>query len=294
MHQVDAFTDTIFGGNPAGVVTNANRLSDQEMKHIAREMNLSETAFVLKSTSDAADVKFRFFTPATVEIDLCGHATIGALYELSRMEMYGLGKKGGNKIRVETNAGILEMSVAQGKDNKPRITFAAPAVAMEDYRLQGKAFANEFGIPTNVLLPQGKVLIDRKLNYIYIPIATLKYLSKLQFDFDTIRMNFADENIIVFCLYTNETFGENSDLHARVTGPLIGIDEDPFTGSTQSGLLHAAKQLGIVDNKQSTFIVEQGNFIGRPGFVEVTHDRKTDEVSVTASAVQVFSTILVL
>ncbi|HKI78703.1 MAG TPA: PhzF family phenazine biosynthesis isomerase, partial [Ignavibacteriaceae bacterium] len=70
--QIDAFTDKPFGENPAGV-TFAGDLNDNEMQLIAKEMNLAETAFLGKS--DKADYHLRWFTP-TVEVELCGHATI--------------------------------------------------------------------------------------------------------------------------------------------------------------------------------------------------------------------------
>jgi PhzF family phenazine biosynthesis protein len=290
LHQVDAFTNVKFGGNPAGVVTNADGLSDEIMIKIAREMNLSETAFVLSPTSDAADLKLRFFTPSSAEIDFCGHATVGTLYELSRLSMYGLGKKGQNKVRVETNAGIINMSVTCDTNDKAHISFAAPGVDMQDYRLQGQAFADEFGIPVGALRPESKVLIDRKLNYVYVPIASLDQLGKLQFDLAKMRVNFAAENIIIFSLFTDGTFDKKSDIHVRVIGPLIGIDEDPFTGSNQSGLIHAAKQVGAIDANKENLIVEQGNFIGRPSFATIKHNIKTDDLLVTANAAQVFST----
>jgi PhzF family phenazine biosynthesis protein len=293
LHQVDAFTDKIFGGNPAGVVTNADGLTDKEMAHVAREMNLSETAFVLAPTSIKADVKLRYFTPSA-ELDFCGHATIGTLYELSRLGKYGLSKNGRNDIRVETGAGVLSMSVTCQKDAEPRITFVAPPVEMEAYRSQGQVFADAFGISTNALLPKGEILIDRKLTYLYIPIASLEQLGALQFDFERIRTHFASDNIIAFCLFTSDTFDKKSDLHARITCPLIGIDEDPFTGSIQSGLVHAAKQLGLIDSKQSAIRTEQGNFLGRPGFADVMHDISAETVSITASAAQVFSTTMEL
>lgn len=93
LHQVDAFTDKLFGGNPAGVVTNADGLTEEEMQKIAREMNLSETAFVLKPTQDGADVRLCFYTPPGDRIKFCGHATIGTLFQLAQLNLYGLGAK---------------------------------------------------------------------------------------------------------------------------------------------------------------------------------------------------------
>src|SRR5260370_21149929 len=81
--QVDAFTDRTFAGNPAGVVLGADGLTDRQMQAIARELNNSETAFVLEADADDHDVRIRFFTP-TVEVPSCGHATIAAHYVRAR------------------------------------------------------------------------------------------------------------------------------------------------------------------------------------------------------------------
>jgi PhzF family phenazine biosynthesis protein len=182
LHQVDAFTDTLFGGNSAGVVTNADELNDSEMANIAKEMNLSETAFVLKPTNVDADIKLRYFTP-TEEVQFCGHATVGALYELARLHMYGLGGFGQSSIRVETNIGVINISVTQGNDSQSRITFSTPKVSMEPYRLQGEEFAHSFGIPTDVLGKNGEILIDNELNYVYIPVRSLRQLGDLKFNY---------------------------------------------------------------------------------------------------------------
>lgn len=77
IYQVDSFTRKKFSGNPAGVVLDADGLSEAQMQAIARELNNSETAFVLAPEADDHDVRVRFFTPTT-EVPSCGHATIAA------------------------------------------------------------------------------------------------------------------------------------------------------------------------------------------------------------------------
>src|SRR5579883_1644576 len=94
LHQTDAFTNTLFGGNPAGVAFDADQLTTADMENIAREMNLSETAFILKPTARDADFKLRYFTSGKAEIKFCGHATIAALYELGRASRCGMDKPG--------------------------------------------------------------------------------------------------------------------------------------------------------------------------------------------------------
>lgn len=79
LYQVDSFTREKFRGNPAGVISNAEGLDENQMQKIARELNNSETAFVFQSNDKNYDVHVRFFTP-TSEVPICGHATIAAHY----------------------------------------------------------------------------------------------------------------------------------------------------------------------------------------------------------------------
>ena len=90
--------EIFFSGNPAGVVTNADELDSRTMQKIAREMNLSETAFIINRKTDEYDIEVRFFTPKT-EVPICGHATISAHYVYAKE--HGL-KKG--IIRQKTKA----------------------------------------------------------------------------------------------------------------------------------------------------------------------------------------------
>lgn len=290
LHQVDAFTDRLFGGNSAGVVTNADQLTVQEMKQIAREMNLSETAFVLSPSGHEADVRLRFFTCTGDEVQFCGHATVGTLFQLAQLKSFGLGESGQHKVRVETGIGMIAMTVTNTVD-VPEVTFTAPPVTLEPYRLQGEDAAKALSVAPDLFLAEsGTMLLDTTLNYLYIPVASLKALGDQQFNATHVRQTFRAEGIVVFCFYSNETVHPHSDLHARGLAPLIGIDEDPFTGSMQAGLVQAAKQNNFIKEAQEHIITEQGNFVGRPGFAMITH--ADDQLMVTAKAVQVFSTTL--
>lgn len=288
LHQVDAFTGELFGGNPAAVVTNADVLSDSEMKKIAREMNLSETAFVLPPTEPDATLKLRFFTPTGDEVKFCGHATVATLFQLAQINLFQLGRPGKNDVRVETNAGVLSMEVIN-EDGATNVAFTAPEVDLVPYRLQGADFAKEFRISPALLKNDAEILIDTNLNYVYVPVASLELLGSQAFEFGHIRDTFREEGVIVFCLYTNETRRASADLHARSLVPTIGIDEDPFTGSMQAGLVRAAQRTGSLPADQHQIVTEQGDFMGRPGVARIEIGQN-DEVTVKAGAVSVFST----
>ncbi|WP_322751850.1 MULTISPECIES: PhzF family phenazine biosynthesis protein [unclassified Frankia] len=294
VHQVDAFTQKVFEGNPAGVVTNADELSDDEMGNIAREMALSETAFALSPTRSDATLRLRFFTRGASEVDFCGHATVATLFQLARMGRFGLDRVGRHTIYTETDVGLLDIGVERRSRDSISVSFVAPSTDLAEYRVQSWELADMLGIPSAVLLPRGTALVDRKLNYLYVPVESIEQLGGLRADPAVLRSSFGDQQIVVFCLFTNETFSDNADLHARGLAPLVGIEEDPFTGSMQAGMIKSAKANGMIRAELGTIVVEQGHFMGRPGSAIVTHDPKTSTVVVTGEGVHVFSTTITL
>lgn len=110
LFQVDAFTSEKFTGNSAGVVLDADHLSEKQMQQIARELDNSETAFVLSSDGPDHDVRVRFFTPTT-EVPLCGHATIAAHY----VRAY-TGKLSSQVFKHKTGAGVLPVEILSRED----------------------------------------------------------------------------------------------------------------------------------------------------------------------------------
>ena len=131
IYQVDAFTKELFRGNPAGVVTNAEGLSEAQMLAIARELNNSETAFVLPAEGEDHDIRVRFFTP-TMEVPLCGHATVSTHYVRALEE-------GMDTCRVvqKTGAGLIPVDIVKQADGDYAITMTQGAISI------GETFAPE-------------------------------------------------------------------------------------------------------------------------------------------------------
>ncbi|HTS00715.1 MAG TPA: PhzF family phenazine biosynthesis isomerase, partial [Bacteroidota bacterium] len=113
--QVDAFTETPLTGNPAGVVVKADGLTDRQMQMVAREMSVPETAFILPPTMPGADLRIRWFSP-TVEVPLCGHATIASFHALAESNMCGMENPGAYSFNLETRSGILPVEVTKTRD----------------------------------------------------------------------------------------------------------------------------------------------------------------------------------
>ena len=115
LYHVDAFTTSRFRGNPAGVVLNADGLSDAEMQDLARELKHSETAFVLAPDGADHDVRLRYFSPTT-EVPLCGHATIATHYVRA-----GLPGFGSSEFRQKTAAGIQRIRIGRNEVGGRRV-----------------------------------------------------------------------------------------------------------------------------------------------------------------------------
>lgn len=105
--QVDAFTTRPFAGNPAGVVLDADGLSDEAMQKIAAEMNVAETAFVTPATRPGHDLKLRWFTPSGKEITFCGHATVATVHLLVET-----GRLNRDRVVFDTLGGTLAVAIS--------------------------------------------------------------------------------------------------------------------------------------------------------------------------------------
>lgn len=207
LYQVDAFTNKVFGGNPAAVCVLDNWLEDSIMQNIAAENNLSETAFIVK---DEKGYFIRWFTPE-VEVDLCGHATLASAYVLF------------NHYEIETNL----------------IEFQTKASGILQVEKNGDNFTLNFPSDTcdNVAIPQSLIsafniepseTYKGKTDYLLV-YSNQKEIEELKPDFSTIRTA-GVRGIIV------TASGDKTDFVSRFFGPGVGVDEDPVTGSAHTTL----------------------------------------------------------
>jgi trans-2,3-dihydro-3-hydroxyanthranilate isomerase len=287
IRQVDAFTAVPHTGNPAGVVLDAAGLSQEQMQAVAREMNLSETAFVLPPTRHGADVRIRWFTP-TVEVPLCGHATVASFHALAEEGRLGIAGPGSYAFSLETSDGNLPVQV----DRKERGTMVylglripvfekVPHLKVDLVRL--------LGIPAVEF--DSRVPILRE-SYLYVFIRRLHTLFTMKPNFLNISAFLSARALNGLCLYTLETIDRDSKVHSRFFAPNCGINEDPVTGSSHGPLgviLHDHGLLSAIDGT-STFQGEQGDAIARRGrvLVEVTgREGKAVSVRIGGQAVTV-------
>lgn len=200
--QVDAFADAPFTGNPAAVMPLARWLDDGVLQAIAAENNLSETAFTVPTPDDPdADHALRWFTP-TVEVKLCGHATLASGHVL-------MGSRSALRFRTR-DAGIL--TVARDRDG---YALSLPAWSLEPRPLPELA-AGLGGAPIQSFWRQGGYSL-----FLFQDAAAVRALEP----------DFARLKALGDIMLMATAPGEDSDIVSRVFVPGGGVDEDPVTGS---------------------------------------------------------------
>lgn len=292
--QVDAFTDKLFGGNPAAVVFNAESLSDIEMKQIAREMNLSETAFILPS--ETGNFRLLYFTPSGNEIKFCGHATVGALHAIALENEFGITKAGTYPLKVETNVGLMDMFVDYRSDKDISIQFNSTEIDLVIDKYSHEVNAEALGIDVLLIDESIPVMRDRTNNYVYLKVKSLKDLEKINYDVKKAHDFASKDGTVIFCLMINESFDGKNQIHSRCFAPLVGVVEDPATGSAQGALAAYALLNKLISEDGRIIGLEQGHFINRPSQINVKLIKEKDKFKATvfAKAVSVFRTELKL
>lgn len=285
VYHVDAFTSVPFRGNSAGVVLHADGLSEAQMQLIARELRHSETAFLL--TSNDSDVHIRYFTP-TVEVPICGHATVAAHYV--RANVLGLGNTtvwqtslaGRHRVDIEAIGDDYHISLEQGIPGfEPPLQGAVRAAIIRALHLSEDDMLP--GLPIQVATTgHSKVMIPLK------PEVDLDALSPDLQALATISQQIGCNGFFPFQIRT----GENAT-DGRMFSPAIGIVEDPVTGNANGpmGAWLVHHRLMAHDGKTLRVQGHQGRALGRDGIVDVTvaiRDNQPEKVTITGSAVILF------
>jgi len=287
--QVDAFTRKPFTGNPAGVVLEANELKSKDMLRIAREINVSETAFVLDAPNDEVDLAIRWFTP-TQEVDLCGHATIAAFHAMAEEGMFGLEVDEAQTFLVDTKSGIITVDV-EWQDLRPYIRMSLPIPKFSPFPGEIANLCGALGLSEIELSQKVKPQITHN-GYVYIPVKDFDSLKTLEPNSFLLKRLGERHDLNGFAVVTTDTGNKDIDWHMRFFAPTMGILEDPVTGSANGPMAVFLWYNGFLeeDQKLFTFKAEQGRFVDRPGMVHVqmlVTDTAVEELMIAGEAVTV-------
>jgi PhzF family phenazine biosynthesis protein len=290
VHQVDAFTQAPFTGNPAGVVLNADVLAEAQMLAIARELNNSETAFILAADADDHTVRARFFTPRS-EVGFVGHATVAAQYVLSRRH------DAPRWQRQKSKAGIVDIEVrGSGPERAIAIRRAPPALGRELNDRERLAVLDALALASESLDTRMPLrIIGATGTRLMIGVRGPEPLKHLKPDMQRLTTLSAQIGAAGYFVFTLTPDAADHLSESRMFCPALGIPEDPVSGNAH-GLLGAhLADLGLLQRtgERARFTGIQGHSLHRPGRVEVELEftgKALAGVWISGQAVSIFET----
>ena len=294
IHQVDAFTLERFTGNPAGVVLNADGLTDTQMLAIARELNNADTAFIFTADGTDHDVRARFFTPRT-EAGFVGHATVAAHHVLSALP------EAPQRLRQKSKAGIVEIEVrGDGGQRKIAIRQNPPPLGREINDRERLAVLDALALATDDLDTRCPLHIaGASSTRLLIGVRSVEALNHLKPDMARLTTLSAQVGAAGYFVFTLAPESGGHLTEARMFCPALGIPEDPVSGNAHGLLGVYLIQNGLLshDRHRAAFRGVQGRWLHRPGQVEVELQMAGGTVSavwIIGQAVSVFQTEMTL
>lgn len=313
LYIADAFTEELFGGNPAGVVVlDGDFPKEETMVKTAAELRYSETAFVKKLEDGSFHT--RYFTPAA-EVDLCGHATIATFTVLREAGLLGEGTytnhtlAGDLEIRVGANSVLMEMGAPKIEGEiKDEVALKElyNVMGIEDFRphvvgdnfgkLTDIANATAGGEPVHPQVNIYPKMVSTGLLDIMMPVADRKALDDINPDFPALTelsKKYGVVGVHAFCppdeaeLKADQEKGLTAltggvTAHARNFAPLYDIDEEAATGTSNGALTYYLQSVGVLGGKAKACIV-QGEKMERPSVIRT--DIEGERIMVGGNAV---------
>ena len=274
-YVIDVFTDKQFEGNQLAVFPIAEGLSDKSMHNIAKEFNSSAPVFIT-STEEKNIKMVRIFTPAS-EVDFAGHPNIGAAMLLARIGEYSDEKQidiifkekvGDIPLRIYFENSIpqnAELSTAKlpEKGEAPSLEEIAKVISLDVSDI----------VPTEIPLS-----FSCGLPFLFVPITSLEKLKQAVLNQEQWKNNISQSWAPQLYLFTKETELSNSNFHARMFAPALGISEDPATGSAAAALAGFISEYMEKNDGTFTYVVEQGFEIDRPSIIEMSFTQKNHKI----------------
>lgn len=269
---IQAFVDDARGGNPAGVVLNADRFDRTARQTIAAQIGLSETAFV--SSSQVADFKLEFFTPVR-QIAQCGHATIATFSYLAQQGML-------NRTRstMETVDGVrsihLEGNQAFMEQRSP--IFTRPDSLLADQNLRPILESLHLS-PNDLLEGHQPMIVNTGNSFLLVPLRSAAAVRRVVPDRTAVERISQQLGLIGFYVFSPEAEKPGRDAGARMFAPYYGIPEEAATGMAAGPL--ACYLYAFCQAKKTTFRIEQGYWMASPSPSLLTARLQIEEAAIT-------------
>jgi trans-2,3-dihydro-3-hydroxyanthranilate isomerase len=268
--HLDVFTDRLFGGSQLAVVLDGRGLAAETMQAIAKEMNFSETTFVLPPEAAGTNFRVRIFTPG-IELPMAGHPTIGTVFALVRAGAIG---QDCAATVFGLNIGPTPVSLAwrDGGLSFAWMTQVNPVFGPPIADLGGAA--GGLRLPAAAVAGTGLPVqsVSCGVPYLIVPLATRRVVDSASLDavaYDGfLRANGLDEMPVY--LFSSEKTGDQATVYSRMFATGLGVVEDPATGSASGPLGCYLVRHKVVPSEQAGSIVNlQGVAMGRPSYIHI-------------------------
>lgn len=267
--QFDVFTSRALEGNPLAVFPDGPGLTDQEMLAIAKEMNLSETTFILPrdpATEKERGIRVRIFT-VQEELPFAGHPTLGTAFALR-------GDSGDKEIKLELNVGTIPVQFEE-KDGEPAFGEMKQNDPVFGQIHDRKKIAEVTGIPLEDIDRELPIqTVSTGVPFTVLPIRGLVEIGRLAINQSRAMEYLSSSGAKFFFCVTRETVDRTARLHARM---LFYNGEDPATGSASGCAAAWMVQHGVVKPDEHV-LIEQGIEMQRPSKIFVRASRSNDRV----------------
>jgi trans-2,3-dihydro-3-hydroxyanthranilate isomerase len=258
---LDVFTDTAFRGNQLAVFPEAGDLPAPLMQTIARELNLSETVFVLPVQHAEATHRLRIFTPS-LELPFAGHPTIGCAVALMHLRA---GSGGPGVLVFEEGAGLVRVEVEGGGSRPFTATLTSPKRPVRiDLPLDTSRLAAIVGLRPEALGPAAPHAYSAGVPFTFVPVVSEEALTAARINQAAWQETLAATAAPHIYLFTMTDWARGRDIRARMFAPAMGIAEDPATGGAAAALAGFLGDLHDLSDGVAEWRILQGVSMGRP------------------------------
>jgi trans-2,3-dihydro-3-hydroxyanthranilate isomerase len=272
---VDVFAEEKYAGNELAVIRHAEPLDAATMQKIARELNFSETTFILADKENRGGYDVRIFTPKE-EVPFAGHPTLGTAAIIQR-----------EVIRRAVDRVILNLKVGQipvaftYRGEEPDILWMKQLPPQFGRTYEVRRVAPVLGLSPSDLDRRFPVeAVSTGLPFIIVPVKMIHAVKKARVRLDQLLGLIEDSEAKAFLLFCPETYARGNDLHVRVFAHYLGVPEDPATGSANGCLAGYLVRHRFFGSPQINLRVEQGHEIGRPSLLLLRAEEKAPEIDV--------------
>lgn len=262
-HQLDVFTDRVLGGNALAVFPEAAGISGEVMQALARETNLSETTFITARDHAEHVYTVRIFTPYR-EIPFAGHPTIGTAWLL-----FAEPGVDSDEITLDLKVGHVPVRVDRG-GKLPLVHFAPPQLSAGEIVDDAELLTRLYGLEAaDLALDRSPAqIITYGISFLILPVRSREALERVSIDLGALHELADRHGCDLVTAFSMDAYQRGSMASTRVFAPLLGVPEDPATGSSASCLAFYLRHHGLIPDCGDDWLrLDQGYSIARPSLI---------------------------